>query len=556
MSKAISPLAGKTAPASVLIDVPRLLAAYADLRPDPDEPTQCVAFGTSGHRGTAIQRSFNEWHVLAISQAVCEYRQRKGIDGPLFVGIDTHALSQPAFESVLEVLAGNGVEIRISADGEFTPTPAVSHAILVHNRGRTTGLADGVVITPSHNPPVDGGLKYNPPNGGPADTDVTGWIQARANALLADGLRPVRRIPFAQARNAGSTRSYDFLSAYVGDLDQVIDFEAIRGAGVRMGVDPLGGAGVHYWAAIGDRYGLDLSVVSEQVDPTFSFMSVDHDGKIRMDPSSSCAMQRLIGLKDQYDIAFACDTDHDRHGIVTPGAGLMPTNHSMSVMIDYLFQHRPQWDRDAGIGKTLVSTSLIDRIAQRLGRRLYEVPVGFKWFVDGLLDGSLGFAGEESAGASFLRHDGSAWTTDKDGMVPCLLAAEIAASTGRDPGERYRALVDELGEPWSDRVEAPATPAQKARLSKLSPQQVHSTRLAGEEITGVLDSAPGNGAPIGGIKVTSASGWFAARPSGTEDIYKIYAESFKGAEHLQALLHEAQGIVDTALAAPRATAGM
>ncbi len=548
MSRTISPLAGKPPPPSLLIDVPRLLAAYTDLQPDPSVAAQKVAFGTSGHRGSAIDRSFNEWHVLAISQAVCEYRQRKGIDGPLFVGIDTHALSQPAFESVLEVLAGNGVETRVSADGEFTPTPAVSHAILVHNRGRTTGLADGIVITPSHNPPVDGGLKYNPPNGGPADTAVTGWIQARANELLAEGLRSVRRMSLAKARNAGSTRPHDFLRAYVGDLDQVVDFEAIRGAGIRMGVDPLGGAGVHYWAAIAERYDLDLSVVSEQVDPTFSFMSVDHDGKIRMDPSSACAMQRLIGLRDQYDIAFACDTDYDRHGIVTPGAGLMPTNHSMSVLIDYLFQHRPQWSRDAGIGKTVVSTSLIDCIAQRLGRRLHEVPVGFKWFVDGLLDGSLGFAGEESAGASFLRHDGSPWTTDKDGMVPCLLAAEIAANTGRDPGERYRELVAELGESWSDRVEAPATPEQKARLSKLSPQQVHSTRLAGEEITGVLDSAPGNGAPIGGIKVTAASGWFAARPSGTEDVYKIYAESFNDAEHLQALLREAQGIVDTALA--------
>ncbi|MDQ3269582.1 MAG: phosphoglucomutase (alpha-D-glucose-1,6-bisphosphate-dependent) [Pseudomonadota bacterium] len=549
MSASISPLAGKPAPPSLLIDVSKLIADYADLRPDPGVPAQGVAFGTSGHRGSARDRSFNEWHVLAITQAVCDYRRGQGIDGPLFVGIDTHALSQPAFESVLEVLAGNGVQTMISAGGEFTPTPAVSHAILVHNRGRTTGRADGIVITPSHNPPVDGGLKYNPPNGGPADTGVTGWIQERANALLADGLRSVLRIPYDKARAADSTREHDFMNAYVGDLGEVVDFDAIRGSGVRMGVDPLGGAGVHYWAAIAERYRLDLDVVSETIDPTFSFMSVDHDGKIRMDPSSACAMQRLIGLKDRYDIAFACDTDYDRHGIVTPAAGLMPTNHSMSVLIDYLFAHRPHWSADAGIGKTLVSTSLIDRIAQRLGRGLYEVPVGFKWFVDGLLDGSLGFGGEESAGASFLRRDGSVWTTDKDGMAPCLLAAEIAARTGRDPGERYRELAGELGEPLSNRVEAPATAEQKSRLSRLSPEQIRSTTLAGEEITGVLDRAPGNGAAIGGIKVTSASGWFAARPSGTEDIYKIYAESFKGEQHLQSLLSEAQAIVDTALKA-------
>ncbi|MBA2238010.1 MAG: alpha-D-glucose phosphate-specific phosphoglucomutase [Lysobacter sp.] len=549
MSASISPLAGKPAPPSLLIDVSKLIADYADLRPDPGVPAQGVAFGTSGHRGSARDRSFNEWHVLAITQAVCDYRRGQGIDGPLFVGIDTHALSQPAFESVLEVLAGNGVQTMISAGGEFTPTPAVSHAILVHNRGRTTGRADGIVITPSHNPPVDGGLKYNPPNGGPADTGVTGWIQERANALLADGLRSVLRIPYDKARAADSTREHDFMNAYVGDLGEVVDFDAIRGSGVRMGVDPLGGAGVHYWAAIAERYRLDLDVVSETIDPTFSFMSVDHDGKIRMDPSSACAMQRLIGLKDRYDIAFACDTDYDRHGIVTPAAGLMPTNHSMSVLIDYLFAHRSHWSADAGIGKTLVSTSLIDRIAQRLGRGLYEVPVGFKWFVDGLLDGSLGFGGEESAGASFLRRDGSVWTTDKDGMAPCLLAAEIAARTGRDPGERYRELAGELGEPLSNRVEAPATAEQKSRLSRLSPEQIRSTTLAGEEITGVLDRAPGNGAAIGGIKVTSASGWFAARPSGTEDIYKIYAESFKGEQHLQSLLSEAQAIVDTALKA-------
>lgn len=549
MSRTISPLAGKPAPPSLLVDVPKLLAAYADLRPDPAVPAQRVAFGTSGHRGGSLERSFNEWHVLAISQAICEYREGKGIDGPLYLGIDTHALSQPAFESALEVLAGNGVETMIAAGGEFTPTPAVSHAILVHNRSRTAGLADGIVVTPSHNPPDDGGFKYNPPNGGPADTDVTGWIQERANALLAAGLKAVRRMPYPRARRATSTHSHDFLSAYVGDLGQMVDFDAIRGAGIRMGVDPLSGAGVHYWAPIAERYQLDLTVVSEDVDPTFAFMTVDWDGKIRMDPSSCLAMQRLIGLKDRYDIAFACDTDYDRHGIVTRSAGLLPPNHYLSVLIDYLFQHRPRWGGGAAVGKTVVSTALIDRVAQRLGRKLFEVPVGFKWFVDGLFDGALGFGGEESAGASFLRRDGAVWTTDKDGIVPALLAAEITARTGRDPGERYRDLVRELGEPVADRVEAPATAEQKTRLAKLSPRQVQSTELAGEKIERVLDHAPGNHAAIGGIKVTSANGWFAARPSGTEDIYKIYAESFKDAEHLHSLLHEAQSIVDTALAA-------
>ena len=549
MSSAISPLAGKTAPPSLLVDVPALLAAYADLRPDPAVPAQRVAFGTSGHRGGSLQRSFNEWHVLAITQAICEYRQGQGIDGPLYLGIDTHALSQPALESALEVLAGNDVDTMIAADGQFTPTPAVSRAILVHNRGRHAGLADGIVITPSHNPPDSGGFKYNPPNGGPADTDVTGWIQARANALLADGIRQVRRMSYAQARRASSTHVHDFLNSYVGDLGAMIDFDAIRGAGIAMGVDPLGGAGVHYWAPIAERYRIDLTVVSDAVDPTFAFMPVDWDGRIRMDPSSAHAMQRLIALRDRYDIAFACDTDHDRHGIVTRSAGLLPPNHYLAVMVDYLFQHRPQWSAQAAVGKTVVSSALIDRVATRLKRRLYEVPVGFKWFVDGLFDGALGFGGEESAGASFLRRDGAVWTTDKDGIVPALLAAEIAARTGRDPGERYRELAGELGEPVSDRVEAPANAEQKARLSRLSPQQVRSTELAGETIAGVLDQAPGNGAAIGGIKVVAASGWFAARPSGTEDIYKIYAESFNGREHLQLLLHEAQAIVDGALAA-------
>jgi phosphoglucomutase len=547
MSARVSPLAGKPAPASLLVDVPKLLAAYADLRPDPAVPEQRVAFGTSGHRGNSFERSFNEWHVLAISQAICEYRQGKGIDGPLFIGCDTHALSQPAFESALEVLAANGVHVLVSRGGEFTPTPAVSHAILAYNRERNAGLADGIVVTPSHNPPDNGGFKYNPPNGGPADTDVTGWIQRRANALLEEGLKGVRRMPFARARGAGTTREHDYLGAYVDDLGSVVDFDAIRAAGVRMGVDPLGGAGVHYWGPIAERYGLDLTVVSEEVDPRFGFMSVDWDGRIRMDPSSSHAMQRLIGLKDTHDVAFACDTDHDRHGIVARSSGLMLPNHYLSVLVDYLFRHRPGWRADAGVGKTLVSTALIDRVAKRLGRRLHEVPVGFKWFVDGLYDGSLGFGGEESAGASFLRRDGTVWSTDKDGIVPALLSAEITARRGRDPGELYRELTAELGEPFADRVEAPADAAQKKRLSRLSPEQVRSGELAGEKIERVLDRAPGNDAAIGGIKVVAAGGWFAARPSGTEDIYKIYAESFRDRAHLEDILKEAQRIVDAAL---------
>ena len=544
----ISLLAGKPAPPAMLVNVPRLVTAYYTDVPDPLVAEQRVAFGTSGHRGSSFEASFNEWHVLAISQAICEYRASQGINGPLYIGIDTHALSQPAFESALEVLAANGVETMISAGGEYTPTPAVSHAILGYNRGRTTGLADGIVITPSHNPPDNGGFKYNLLNGGPADTSVTGWIQNRANVLLEAGLKDVRRMPPAQARRAATTHEHDFLNAYVSDLGNMIDFDAIRSAGIRMGVDPLGGAGVHYWAPIAERYKLDLTVVSEEVDPTFSFMTVDWDGKIRMDPSSSYAMQRLIDLKDRYDVAFACDTDHDRHGIVTASAGLLSPNHYLAVLIDYLFQHRPQWSKTAAVGKTVVSTALIDRVAKRLGRQLYEVPVGFKWFVDGLFDGSLGFGGEESAGASFLRRDGAVWTTDKDGLVPALLSAEITAYSGRDPGELYHDLVHELGELVADRVEAPATVEQKARLAKLSPKQVQSTELAGEKIDSVLDRAPGNQAPIGGIKVIAASGWFAARPSGTEDIYKIYAESFKDKEHLRLILQQAQKIVDTALA--------
>jgi phosphoglucomutase len=556
MSATISPLAGKPAPASLLVDVQQLLAAYADLRPDPAVPAQRVAFGTSGHRGSSLARSFNEWHVLAISQAICEYRKGKGIDGPLFIGIDTHALSQPAFESALEVLAANGVETMIAEGGEFTPTPAVSHAILVYNRGRTAGLADGIVITPSHNPPDDGGFKYNPPNGGPADTHVTGWIQDRANAVLEDGLKAVRRTPFAQARRAAGTHAHDFLGAYVNDLGHMIDFDAIRGAGIRMGVDPLGGAGVRYWARIAERWRLDLTVVNEVVDPTFRFMTLDWDGKIRMDPSSPYAMQRLIGLKNRFDVAFACDTDHDRHGIVTRSAGLLPPNHYLAAAIHYLFQNRPKWSRQAAVGKTVVSSRMIDRVAAKLGRKLYEVPVGFKWFVDGLLDGSLGFGGEESAGAGFLRLDGTVWTTDKDGIAPALLSAEITARMSRDPGEIYGELTRELGACLSERVDASATPEQKRMLAQLSPGQIRSTELAGETIQGILTRAPGNGAAIGGLKVTARSGWFAARPSGTEDIYKIYAESFLGAEHLRRILAEAQAIVGDALAAPARQPGI
>ena len=543
----ISPLAGKLAQQAMLVNVPRLITAYYCTKPDTSVPGQRVAFGTSGHRGSAFDVSFNEWHVLAISQAICDYRKLQGIDGPLFLGIDTHALSVPACASALEVLAANGVDVMLAEHDEYTPTPAVSHAILTYNRGRTAGFADGIVITPSHNPPDNGGIKYNPPSGGPADKDVTGWVEARANEFLKNDLQGVQRIPYAKALRASTTHRHDFLNAYVSDLGNVLDMDAIRGAKIGMGVDPLGGAGVHYWTAIATRYGLDLTVVNEIVDPTFRFMTVDWDGRIRMDPSSSYAMQSLIGLKDRFDIAFACDTDHDRHGIVTRSAGLLPPNHYLAVAIDYLFQNRPKWGKDMAIGKTVVSSQMIDRVTARLGRKLYEVPVGFKWFVNGLLDGSLGFAGEESAGASFSRLDGSVWTTDKDGIVPALLSAEITARMGRDPGEIYRALAREFGEPVYDRVEAPATPAQKQMLSKLSPQQVRSTDLAGESIQNILTQAPGNGAAIGGLKVVAQSGWFAARPSGTEDIYKIYAESFRGVDHLRCIVAEAQTIVSDAL---------
>jgi phosphoglucomutase len=544
----INPLAGRAAPAASLVDIPRLVTAYYSERPDPAIAAQRVAFGTSGHRGSSFDSSFNEYHVLSISQAICEYRRRQNINGPLFIGFDTHALSAPAFASALEVLAANGVEAMVSAGDEYTPTPAISHAILTYNRGRETGLADGIVITPSHNPPDSGGFKYNPPNGGPADSDVTQWIESRANDLLRSGAGAVKRIGFAAARRAGTTHAHDYLQTYVGDLRAILDMDVIRGSRIRMGVDPLGGAGVRYWARIAELYRLDLTVVNEDVDPTFRFMTLDWDGKIRMDPSSSYAMQRLIGLKDRFDVAFACDTDHDRHGIVTASSGLMQPNHYLAVAIDYLFRHRTRWRAEAAVGKTAVSSAMIDRVSRRLGRTLYEVPVGFKWFVSGLVDGSLGFGGEESAGASFSRLDGSVWTTDKDGLVPALLSAEITARTGRDPGDAYRTMAQELGAVYANRVDAPATPEQKKKLGKLDRQQVRITELAGEPIDQILTHAPGNNAPIGGVKVASRGGWFAARPSGTEDIYKIYAESFHDARHLDQLIAEAQLIVDAALA--------
>jgi len=547
MSTQVSPLAGKPATSIARLDVKKLIDAYYSRRPDPAVPGERVSFGTSGHRGTSFDGSFNEAHVLAITEGICRYRKQAGINGPLFIGIDTHALSMPAFESALEVLAAHKIEVMISQRGEYTPTPAVSHAILVYNRGRTAGLADGIVVTPSHNPPDSGGFKYNPPNGGPADTAVTGAIEVAANALLANAVDDIARVPIAAARRAPSTHEHDFVSAYVCDLGNVIDLAAIKGAGLVLGVDPMGGAGVHYWARIAERYGINLAVVSEEVDPTFSFMTLDWDGRIRMDPSSKYAMQRLIGMKDRFDIAFGCDTDHDRHGIVTKTAGLMPPNHYLAVAVDYLFRNRARWRDDSAIGKTVVSSSIIDRVAARLGRRLYEVPVGFKWFVAGLLDGSLGFGGEESAGASFLRLDGSPWSTDKDGITAALLSAEITAKCGRDPGVLYGELTRDLGEPAADRVEARATPAQKAVLAKLSPEQVTHTELGGEKILARLTRAPGNDAPIGGLKVTTQNGWFAARPSGTEDIYKIYAESFRGKVHLQAIIADAQTIVSDAL---------
>jgi phosphoglucomutase len=543
----VSPHAGKPAEPGMLVNVPRLITAYYTGVPDYSVPEQRVAFGTSGHRGSAFENTFNEWHILAITQAICLHRKQQQITGPLFLGMDTHALSVPAMASALEVLAGNGIDVMIAERDEYTPTPVISHAILTYNRGRKVGLADGIIITPSHNPPHYGGFKYNPPTGGPADTSVTGWIQAKANEFLEACLENVKRIPFEKALRASTTHPHNYLNTYVDDLGNVIDMDVIRGANIRLGVDPLGGAGVHYWKPIAERYGLNLTVVNDAVDPTFPFMTVDWDGQIRMDPSSPYAMQRLIQMKDRFDLAFACDTDHDRHGIVTKSAGLLPPNHYLSVAIFYLFQNRPEWRKDAAVGKTVVSTQMIDRITAKLGRRLYEVPVGFKWFVDGLLDGSLGFAGEESAGASFVQRVGSAWITDKDGFIPCLLAAEITARMGRDPGEIYRELTREFGDPVYDRVEAPATLEEKEMLRKLSARQVQSTDLAGEKIESIQTHAPGNGAPIAGLKVVTENGWFAARPSGTESIYKIYAESFRGEDHLRRILEEAQSIVDDAI---------
>lgn len=548
----ISPFAGKTLPAEMLTDIPGLLSAYYTEAPDPGIPSQRISFGTSGHRGTPLERSFNERHILAVTQAICSYRLEAKIDGPLFIGMDTHALSGPAFESALEVLAANGVETMVPEKGEYTPTPAVSHAILTHNRGRGTGLADGILITPSHNPPSDGGFKYNPTHGGPAEPEITGRIQVLANELLENGLAGVRRLPPAKALKAATTHRYDYEGPYVRGLADVIDMDAIRGARLKLGVDPLGGAGVKYWAPIAERYGLDLTIVSEEVDPTFRFMTADWDGKIRMDPSSPYAMKRLIGLKDRFDVAFGCDTDYDRHGIVTKTAGLLPPNHYLSSAVFYLFQNRPKWRPDAAVGKTVVSSSMIDRVAAKLGRRLCEVPVGFKWFVDGLLDGGFGFGGEESAGASFLRFDGGAWSTDKDAIILSLLSAELTARLGKDPGELYKELEREFGHCYYERRDARATPAQKELLKRLTPEQVPFKELAGEKIEAVLTRAPGNDAPIGGVKVVSRGGWFAARPSGTEDVYKIYAESFKSAEHLQNIFADAEKMInDTLKACPQ-----
>ncbi|MEO6211009.1 MAG: phosphoglucomutase (alpha-D-glucose-1,6-bisphosphate-dependent) [Gemmatimonadaceae bacterium] len=544
----ISPLAGQPAPAAMLLDVPKLLTAYYRQIPDPSIQSQRVSFGTSGHRGSAFATSFNEWHLLAISEAICRYRKQESIDGPLFLGIDTHALSAPACATALEVLAAHGVDVMLATDDEYTPTPAISHAILCYNRNRTNGFADGIVITPSHNPPEDGGIKYNSTNGGPADTIITNWIEARANELLESRLAGVERVPYERALRAATTHRHDYLTAYVDDLASVLDFDVIRTAGLHMGVDPLGGAGVHYWPAIADRYHLDLTVVSDVVDPTFGFMTLDWDGRIRMDPSSPYAMQRLVGLKDRFDIAFACDTDHDRHGIVCPSSGLQPPNHYLAVAIQHLVRHRPLWRAGIGIGKTVVSSKMIDRVAASLDRPLCEVPVGFKWFVSGLYDGSLGFCGEESAGASFLRRDGSVWSTDKDGIIAALLAAEITACAARDPGALYDDLTREFGTPAYDRVEAHATLEQKKVLRALSPGRVRHANLAGEKIESIITRAPGNDAPIGGLKVSTASGWFVARPSGTEDLYRIYGESFRGTAQLEGILAEAQTIVDAALA--------
>ncbi len=543
----ISPLAGKPAPQSILVDIPKLITAYFSNKPDVKMAGQKVSFGTSGHRGSSLNNSFNENHILAITQAICLYRKANKIDGPLFIGYDTHALSAPAFASSLEVLAANKVEVMIAKDDEYTPTPVISHSILKYNQNRKNGFADGIVITPSHNPPDDGGFKYNPPNGGPAASSITGWIEKKANEILAEGLKSVKRVLLEKAMKAATTQRYDYVNSYVNDLGNILDMKLLRQSGVKMGVDPLGGAGVHYWEPIAAKYKLDLTVVNKIVDPTFKFMTVDWDGKIRMDPSSSYAMQSLIKNKNKFDISFACDTDHDRHGIVCKSAGLLNPNHYLCVAIHYLLQHRKKWTKNAAIGKTVVTTQLIDRIAAKLKRQVYEVPVGFKFFVDGLLDSSLCFGGEESAGASFSRLDGSVWTTDKDGFIPALLSGEITAKMGKDPGEIYKELTNEFGEPFYDRVEAKATVAQKARLGKLSKDEITDTEMAGEKITNILTHAPGNDAAIGGIKVSAENGWFAARPSGTEDIYKIYAESFLGKTHLKKISAEGQALVDKVL---------
>jgi phosphoglucomutase len=544
------PDAGKPPETKRLVDVPRLVASFYTGLPDPSVPGQRVSFGTSGHRGSSLAHSFNEAHILAITQAICEHRKGAGISGPLFLGMDTHALSEPAFRTALEVLAGNGVEVMIDRGGGYTPTPAVSRAILAHNRGRSGGDADGIVITPSHNPPEDGGFKYNPPHGGPAGGDITGAIEERANRILAAGARDVRRVPYERARGASTTMGYDFAGEFVAGLGAALDLETVRSAGIRIGVDPLGGSAVAYWELVAERYGLDITVVNDVVDPTFRFMPLDWDGRIRMDCSSPYAMAGLIRMKDRFDVAFANDTDADRHGIVTGSAGLMNPNHYLSAAVDYLFRNRPGWPGAAAVGKTVVSSGMIDRVAARLGRKLVEVPVGFKWFVPGLLDGSLGFGGEESAGASFLGRDGTVWTTDKDGLLLGLLAAEMTAATGRDPGTLYLGLAGEFGEPAYERIDAPATKEQKARLLRLSPGQIRTETLAGERIEAMLTAAPGNGAPIGGLKVVTRNGWFAARPSGTEDLYKIYAESFLGAEHLRAIQEQARALISETLAAP------
>lgn len=544
---ALHPLAGKPAPASMIVDVPTLLDRYTTLKPDMSIRSQRVAFGTSGHRGSSFKGNFNESHILAVTQAVCEYRFTQHTSGPLYLGKDTHALSEPAWVTAMEVLAANGVDVMIEKNGGYTPTPVISHAILSYNRGRQNGLADGIVITPSHNPPEDGGIKYNPPQGGPADTQVTKWIEERANALLEANLQGVKRMPLAAARSASTTHPHDYISAYVGDLKHVIDMETIKASTLKLGIDPLGGSGIAYWQPIADLYGLNIENVNPTIDPTFRFMPLDWDGKIRMDCSSPYAMANLIALKDRFDVAFGNDADNDRHGIVTKTAGLMNPNHYLAVSIAYLFAHRPGWKPDAGIGKTLVSSSLIDRVAAKLKRKLVEVPVGFKWFVSGLLDGSLGFGGEESAGASFLRHDGTVWSTDKDGIIMDLLAAEMMARTGKDPAQLYRDLTGELGEPVYERIDASATPEQKAILSKLSQDQVKATELAGDKIVAMMTTAPGNGAAIGGLKVVTEQGWFAARPSGTEDVYKLYAESFRGTAHLKRIQEEAQAVISKAL---------